>query len=359
MSVVAPPRQLGFADAIREALQHALETDPNVFVMGLGVPDPKGVFGTTLGLAERFGAQRVLDMPCSENAMTGVAIGAALVGRKPVMVHQRLDFALLAVEQIVNQAAKWSYMFGGQASVPLVIRLIVGRGWGQGAQHSQSLHSWFAHIPGLRVVMPTTPADAKGLLLAAIDDPNPVIFIEHRWLHGTVGPVCEQPARVPLGCAKLMREGDDLSIVSASYGTLEALRAAEVLAGLGVEAEVVDLRSIRPLDEETVLASVKKTGRLLAFDLGWRECGLAAEIVALVTEQAFAHLHSAPRRLTLPPGPTPAAPRLACHYYPRHVDIVEAACGMVGKAELACGVRERDEGDLLLDVPDPSFRGPF
>src|ERR1700712_4498681 len=177
-------RQRKFFEAVNEALDQCMTADPNVYVMGLGVPDPKGIFGTTLGLQAKHGAQRVMDMPTSENGMTGVAIGSALVGMRPVMVHQRFDFALLALEQIVNQAAKWSYLFAGQR-VPITIRLIVGRGWGQGPQHSQSLHAWLAHVPGLKVAMPATPSDAKGLLVAAIEDNNPVVVIEHRWLHQT------------------------------------------------------------------------------------------------------------------------------------------------------------------------------
>ncbi|HEY9765762.1 MAG TPA: alpha-ketoacid dehydrogenase subunit beta, partial [Chroococcales cyanobacterium] len=218
-------RELTYSQAINEALDQALERDPSVYLIGEGVPDPKGIFGTTLGLQEKFGSARVMDMPLSENGMTGVAVGSALMGLRPVMVHQRLDFALLALDQIVNHAAKWHYMFAGQQSVPLVIRLILGRGWGQGPQHSQSLHSWFAHIPGLKVVMPTTPHDAKGLLMKSIEDDNPVIFIEHRWLHDIKGEVPTEPYGVALGSCRVAREGKDLTIVSASYMTLEALKA--------------------------------------------------------------------------------------------------------------------------------------
>ncbi|MBI1870547.1 MAG: alpha-ketoacid dehydrogenase subunit beta [Chlamydiae bacterium] len=180
------PRELKFFEAIREATTLCMESNPSVYIMGLGVPDPKGIFGTTSGLQEKFGNGRVMDMPVSENGMTGVAIGSALVGMRPILTHQRIDFAMLAMEPMVNQAAKWHYMFGGEAHVPLVVRLIIGRGWGQGPQHSQSLQSWFAHVPGLKVVMPVTPYDAKGLLISSIEDNNPVIFIEHRWLHNIV-----------------------------------------------------------------------------------------------------------------------------------------------------------------------------
>ena len=223
----AAPRTLTFVQAVNEALHTAMAHDPAVICFGLGVDDPKAIFGTTTGLKDRFGSERVWDMPTSENAMTGIAIGAALQGIRPVMVHQRLDFFLLAMDQLVNNAAKWHYMFGGQRSVPLTIRLILGRGWGQGPTHSQSLHAWFSHVPGLKVVMPTTPADAKDLLLASIADPNPVIFLEHRWLHNRVGPVPAGDVRVPLGKARILREGRDVSIVAVSYMVIEALHAVE------------------------------------------------------------------------------------------------------------------------------------
>jgi len=261
-------RQLKFFQALNEAIDLCMAMDPVVYVMGLGVPDPKGIFGTTLGLQQKYGSQRVMDMPTAENGMTGVAIGSALVGMRPILTHQRIDFALLAIEQMVNQAAKWHYMFGGQMRIPLVMRMIVGRGWGQGPQHSQSLQAWFAHVPGLKVVMPTTPYDAKGLLIASIEDNNPVVFIEHRWLYNITGHVPEGVYRVPLGRARVIRAGDDLTIAATSYMTLEALRAAEILAEDGVRAEIVDIRTLKPLDEGTILESVRKTGHLIVADAG-------------------------------------------------------------------------------------------
>ena len=218
-----------YSESINEALFTAMEMDKSVICYGLGVPDPKGVFGTTIGLQEKFGEERVFDMPTSENAMTGVAIGASLNGIRPVIIHQRLDFFLLAMDQLVNNAAKWHYMFGGESSVPITIRLIVGRGWGQGPTHSQNLQAIFAHIPGLKVVMPVTAADAKGLLLSSIFDNNPVIFLEHRWLHNLEGDVPEGDYRVPIGRALQMNKGSDITIVSYSYMTIEALHAIEIL----------------------------------------------------------------------------------------------------------------------------------
>ena len=221
------PRQLKFYEAIREATDQKMAQDPNIYLMGLGVPDPKGIFGTTSGLAEKYGPNRVMDMPTSENAMTGIAIGSAILGMRPIMTHQRVDFFILALDQLINNAAKWHYMFGGQMKVPLVIRLIIGRGWGQGPQHSQSLHSFFAHVPGLKVVMPSTPQDAKGLLISAIEDDNPVVYLEHRWLHNTFGEVSPDPTPIPIGKAKIVRPGTDITIVAASHMVLEALAAIQ------------------------------------------------------------------------------------------------------------------------------------
>ena len=349
-------RELKFYQAINEAIDTCMAGDPSVYVMGLGTPDPKGVFGTTLGLAQKYGAERVMDIPTSENGMTGVAIGSALVGMRPIIVHQRIDFALLSIEQIVNQAAKWHYMFGGQMQVPLVIRMIIGRGWGQGPQHSQSLQAWFAHVPGLKVVMPSTPYDAKGLLISSIEDNSPVVFIEHRWLYNIAGNVPEGSYRVPLGQARVVREGQDLTIVSTSYMTLEAMRAAEILAKDGLEAEVLDVRTLSPLDDATILDSVRRTGRLLVADTGWKSVGFGAEIVARIAEEAFSSLKAPPRRVALPDCPTPTTPALADHYYPRAINIVHTAKSMLGL---------NGEEPLLLpsttplDVPDMSFTGPF
>ena len=350
-------RDLKFLQAINEAIDLCMAEDPAVYIMGLGVPDPKGVFGSTLGLQPKYGTRRVMDMPLSENGMTGVAIGSALVGMRPIMTHHRIDFGLLAMEQIVNQAANWHYMFGGQMSIPLVIRMIIGRGWGQGAQHSQSLQAWFAHVPGLKVVMPTTPYDAKGLLIASIEDNNPVIFIEHRWLYNVTGHVPEGVYRVPLGRATVVREGNDLTIAATSYMTLEALRAADMLAGDGVQAEVVDIRTLKPLDDAVILASVRKTGRLIVADTGWKTGGFGAEIVARVVEEALGDLKSPPRRVARPDCPSPTTRALANHYYPRAVHIVHTAKGMLG---LSIDDSLLDTTTSVpLDVPDASFTGPF
>lgn len=351
-------RQLKFFEALREALDLCLEKDPSVYLMGLGVPDPKGIFGTTIGLQKKYGADRVMDMPVSENGMTGVALGSSLIGMRPVMVHQRLDFALLAMDPIVNQAANWHYMFAAQSPIPMVIRLIVGRGWGQGPQHSQSLQAWFAHIPGLKVVMPASPHDAKGLLISSIEDNNPVIFIEHRWLHNTFGDVPEGIYRVPLGQARIARSGKDITIVAMSYMVVEALRAAELLAKSGVEAEVIDIRSLKPLDKNTILNSIRKTGRLIVADTAWKTGGFAGEILAIASEEAFAELKCAPQRITLPDCPTPTSPALSQHYYPGVADFIDMSLDMLGIPKEKFPIK-MPASDTPADIPDSHFTGPF
>ena len=349
-------RQLTFVQALNEALDLSMARDSKVIVMGLGASDPVAVFGSTAGLAAKYGPRRVLDTPVAENAMTGVAVGAALRGLRPVMSHIRLEFALVAIDQIVNQAAKWHYMFGGRASVPLVIRMIVGRGWGQGPQHSQSLQSWFAHVPGLKVVMPATPHDAKGLLITAIEDDNPVVFIEHRWLHSVRGPVPEGLYRVPIGPPNVLRPGRHVTVVATSYMTLEAVRAADALAPEGIELEVVDVRTLNPFDETLVLESVRKTGRLVVADTGWRSVGFAAEVIARVVERSLGDLKAPPVRITLPDVPTPTTRALANYYYPLVSDITAASRRLLGLPP-----RSAPEvmPDAFLDVPDASFAGPF
>jgi pyruvate/2-oxoglutarate/acetoin dehydrogenase E1 component len=352
------PRELSFAQAVLEATDQCMAEDPSVYIMGLGVTDPKGLFGTTLGLKDKHGAKRVLDMPVAENGMTGIAIGSALAGMRPIMTHQRVDFMLLALDQIINNAAKWHYMFGGKMKVPLVIRLLIGRGWGQGPQHSQSLQAMFAHVPGLKVVMPTTPHDAKGLLIAAIRDDNPIIYIEHRWLHNIFGQVPKEVYEVPIGKAKLVRQGNDVTIVSLSYMTLEAMKAAEILERDGIDAEIIDLRSLKPLDEESIITSVEKTGRLIVVDSSWKSFGAPSEIITLVVEKIFKSLKSAPRRITLPDLPTPTSPALTRYYYPRAITIINTVrktLGLDEKTEAALDI----EQVLPLDVPDQTFRGPF
>lgn len=350
-------RSITYAEAINEALFEAMEMDPRAICFGLGVDDPKAIFGTTKGLSERFGAERVFDMPTSEAAMTGVAIGASLNGIRPIMVHQRLDFFLLAMDQLVNNAAKWHYMFGGQKSVPITIRLILGRGWGQGPTHSQSLHAWFSHIPGLKVVMPTTPQDAKGLLLSAIFDDNPVLVMEHRWLHNTVGPVDEGDSRTPIGQASIVRDGADITVAAMGYMTVEALHAVDFLRENGIRAELLDLRTISPLDWDAIYRSVEKTGRLLVLDTGAETGSVAGEIVARVSMDCWTALKQAPRRIAMPDIPEPTSYGLTKGFHPRAEDIAAVIGQMLG-AELPVS-QLAEQREHPHDVPGDWFKGPF
>ena len=346
-----------FAQAIRDGLAVALAADPGVICFGLGVDDPKGVFGTTLNLHKEFGRERVFDMPTSESAMTGVAIGAAINGLRPVMTHQRLDFALLSMDQLVNNAAKWHFMFGGHRAVPLTIRMIMGRGWGQGPTHSQNLQAWFGHVPGLKVVMPASAADAKGLLLASIFDDNPVVFLEHRWLHDLKGEVPDGDYRVPLGKANKVREGNEVSVVSTSYMTIEALHAVDHLVGQGVAIDLIDLRSVRPIDWPTIEASVRKTGRLLALDTGFTTGGVAGEIVAHIVSTCWKDLRSAPRRLAMPDIPESTSPALTKGYHVRAEQVAQAIAELVGKKLETQSLAEQRKHPH--DVPGDWFTGPF
>lgn len=358
MSDTSRMRQLTGAEAIREATAICLQRDPRVFVIGLGAPDPKGIFGTTSGLVQKFGPDRVMDAPLAENALTGLVIGAALGGMRPVLTHQRVDFALLSLEQIVNQAAKWFYMFDGKAgTVPIVIRMIVGRGWGQGPQHAQSLYSWFAHVPGLRVVVPSSPSDSKGLLIASVEDNNPVVFLEHRWLHGMKGPVPEGYYKTPLGQCLLARTGADVTVVADGHMVIEALRAAEFAStSAGIEAEVIDVRTLNPLDFDTIEKSVLKTGRLIVADDDARHCGFAGEVVARVVESGLA-LRSAPIRVTHPDCPSPSAASLAAAFYPTARELFAAITKSVGRG--ADKLDSFPARGVPSDVPNLNFPGPF
>jgi pyruvate/2-oxoglutarate/acetoin dehydrogenase E1 component len=350
-------RQIKFFEAINEAMHIAMEMDSSVICYGLGVNDPKAIFGTTSNLQSVFGASRVFDMPTSENAMTGVAIGASLNGIKPVMVHQRLDFFLLAMDQLVNAAAKWHYMFGNQISVPITIRLILGRGWGQGPTHSQNLQAWFAHIPGLKVVMPTTPESAKGLLLASIFDPNPVVFLEHRWLHNSIGTVPEGDIRYAIGPIRTARFGTDFTIVASSYMVVEALHAAKYLETEGIECEVVDLNTVNPIDWEGIYSSVEKTGRLIALDTGYATCSISAEIIARVSMNRMSKLKCAPVRLAMPDIPEPTSFGLTIGFFIRAAEIASTAMNMLGKDGNRARLSLREP--IPHDIPGAWFTGPF
>jgi pyruvate dehydrogenase E1 component beta subunit len=315
-------RKLDFASAMREALDQALNQDNKVFVMGQGVDDPSGMFGATLDLHKKHGYSRVFDTPLSENALTGIAVGAAVTGMRPVYFHNRPDFLLIAMDQIANHAAKISYMFGGKLKVPLVIVATIGRGWGSASQHSQSLHGLFMHIPGLKLVMPATAYDAKGLLITSIADNNPVIFIVHRWLYKHTGYVPDYIYSVPFGKGVVKRQGKDVTIIGISYMLIEALRAAEELKKDGIDAEVIDLKTLKPLDEDIILESVKKTGRLIIADTDWKTGGASAEISAIVAEKGLGYLKSPIKRIAWEDIPTPSSHILEEAFYPNVETII-------------------------------------
>lgn len=326
-------RTLTYAQAIREAHAQLLARDPRVFVIGQGLWSP-WYAGTSLeNLDREFGRDRLLDSPVSENAVTGMAIGAALTGLRPIVFHPRMDFMLLAVDPLVNQAANWSYLFCGRANVPLVVRAVINRGGEQGAQHSQALHAFFMHVPGLKVVMPATPADAKGLLIAAMEDPNPVVYIDDRWLYAERGHVPEEMAPAPIGKAAVRRAGRDVTLVGISWMAAQALEAAQQLAGEGIDAEVIDLRSLKPWDREAVFESAVKTGRVVVADPGWRTVGASAEISAAISEEVFHALRAPVERVALPDVPAPTGRVEEGAYYPGAAEIAAAARRAHGRVE--------------------------
>jgi acetoin:2,6-dichlorophenolindophenol oxidoreductase subunit beta len=308
-------RKLSYSLAINEALKQLMEKDDSVFVLGQGVKSPWYVGNTCKDLIKLFGEERVIDTPISENAMTGAAVGASLNGMKPIIMHPRVDFALYAFDPIINQAANWYYMNGGKASAQVVFWLVVNRGGEQAAQHSQSLHSLFTHIPGLKVISPSTAYDVKGLLTAAINDPNPVVFIDDRWLYGEEDEVPNEQYEIPIGKAIVRSEGSDVTIVSSSYLMKESSKAAIELEKKGISVELIDLRTLKPLDEETIINSVTKTGRLVLVDGSWKFNSITAEISAIINEKCFGRLKVPVCRINLPDAPAPASRTLETEYY--------------------------------------------
>ena len=320
----AEGRVLAYPKAVNEALDIALGRDERVFVMGQGVDDPSAMFGCTRGLKEKHGGSRVFDTPVAEESMMGVATGAAMNGMRPVYMHNRPDFILLAMNQLVNHASKMHYMDNGKTTVPMVVWAAIGRGWGSGAQHSQAIQGLLLGVPGLKIVMPSTPHDAKGLLLSAIADPNPVLVFEHRWLMKKDGVVPEAHYAIPLGKGVYRRRGAHLTIAGASHAIELAQQAATKAAAQGIDCEVIDLRTVKPLDEAILEESVAKTGRLLVVDTSWMMGGVCAEIGCLAAEKWFRHLKAPVRRIGLPDVPSPAGYALEQHYYPS-VDRMVAA----------------------------------
>ncbi len=316
-----------YGTAILAAFEYLLENYPEVFVIGQGLWSPWYVGNSMTDLDKRFGTKRIIDTPVSESACTGAAVGASLAGMKPIVVHPRMDFMLYAMDAIVNQAAKWSHMVGGQAHPGVTIRGIINRGGEQGAQHSQALHAWFAHIPGLRVVMPSTVADARDLLIASVLSPDPVVYIDDRWLYDQTDdlePIVELD--LTREGPRVLALGNDMTIVGSSYATYLSMQTREMLAADGHSAEVVDLRVLNPFQPEVVVQSVKKTGRLLVVDGGWRTCGLSAEVLASVVEGIPpGTLIRPPLRVTLPDAPAPTSRNLESLYYPDVSRVLTAA----------------------------------
>lgn len=349
----APTRMLRYVDALCEAVEQEMARDEKVFVFGLDVDDHKAIQGSTKGLLQRFGADRVFTTPLSEDAMTGVAIGAAIAGFRPIHVHIRMDFLMLCMNQLVNMAAKAHYMYGGAIKVPLTVRCMIGKSWGQGAQHSQGLHSMLMHVPGLKIVAPSNAYDAKGCLTAAIRDNNPVVFVEHRLLYGSEAPVPEGSYTVEFGKARTHSDGGDIAIVGISNMLLECLRAQELLAEVGIKSTVIDPISLVPLDIDTIIAAARRTGHLLVVDNAWTNCGASAEILAQVAE-ATSGEGVRVSRMGFAPTTCPTTPVLEREFYPNPVTIAERAYQML---------RKRDDWR-----PDPAraelahqmnFHGPF
>jgi acetoin:2,6-dichlorophenolindophenol oxidoreductase subunit beta len=334
----------------------AMEKNKDLITFGLGINDPKRIFGTTKGLLERFGKERVFEVPTSENTMTGVQVGLALTGIPSVVTHQRLDFFLLAMDQLVNSAAKWNFMFGGKQSIPIVIRLIIGKGWGQGPTHSQALHAWFSHIPGLKVIAPSTPKDAKELLLASIEDPNPIIFIEHRWLHESIGEVPNGYLIGDIGKVNTVNEGDDVTVIGSSFLTAKLTNLMEHLKKSGIEGDLIDLRSYSPLDWDSIYKSVIKTGRLIVFDYGNSTGSIAGEIIARVAENCHHALKAPPVRFAVEDLPEGSSPAYTNGLYFKDQDMIDAIIRTSGKTSLE---KIQIKTDLPHDVPGPEFKGPF
>jgi len=346
-------RKISYCDALTEAMRQEMARDPHVFVYGIGVPDHKRIFGSTRGLVEEFGLERCFDTPLSEDAMTGFGLGAAINGMRPIHVHARIDFMLLAMNQLTNIMSSYHYATGGKLCVPMVIRVIIGRGWGQSFQHSKTMHSIFAHIPGIKVVMPTTPYDVKGMMIEAIRDDNPVLFIEHRWLYYAEDQVPEEPYTVPFGVGNILRKGTDITLVATSWMNVEALRAADVLDNKhNIHVEVVDPRSILPLDEKIIVDSVLKTGRCLIADYDWLHCGFSAEVAARVSKACFGQLKSPVERIGFAFAPCPSARPLENRYYPDSVTIIR-------KVEEMLGLPKADILDQEFYSYEKKFKGPY
>ena len=344
------------SEVINLTLEKLMKKNKNIVCFGLGVDDPKSIFNTTKNLQKKFGKNRVFDTPASENAMTGIGIGMSLNGKIPIMVHQRLDFFLLAMDQLVNNASKWNIMFGGKNRVPITIRLIIGRGWGQGPTHSQNLQSWFAHVPGLKVVAPSFPSTMKNLLIDSILDPDPVIIIEHRWIHNIEEKLNISSHKKQLGKVNLLNKGEDITLISSSYSTIEILKIYETLKKNNVSFDHIDLLSIKPLDMKAIYRSVKKTGKLLVLDNSSHSfCSVSSEIVSQLTIINPKVFIKKPLILNLPEIPSPSSFYLTKKFYKSEEDLLKSIEKILNKKLK----RYLKKNLLPHDVPDQNFTGPF
>jgi pyruvate dehydrogenase E1 component beta subunit len=344
-----------FAEQVNAAQMRAMYDDAGMICMGLGIDDPKGIFGTTFGLADEFGSRRVFDVPTAENGMTGVGIGAAQAGTRVLMTHQRMDFFLLAMDQLVNNAAKWHYMFNGQMQVPLTIRLIVGRGWGQGPTHAQNLQSWFAHIPGLNVVIPSKTDAVGQQLYQAIMDDNPTIFVEHRWLHNQACELTEVKAfSDAYDPVRIHRSGSDITLVSNGYMVLETLRAADHLRRYGSSCEVIETVGLDTSKWDPIYESVNRTGRLLVCESAHSKFSVSSEVISSCTEHCFGALKCAPGRIGLPMYPEPTSFGMTKVFYNTASDVVLAVQKICNQS-----IPDLSLLDEPHDVPGHWFRGPF
>ncbi len=352
-------RIINASEAINEATIMAMKKDKKVFVIGEGVNDPKEIFGTTKNLKKIFSSNRVVETPISENAMTGLCIGSALMGLKPIQIHQRVDFALLAIEQIVNNCAKAFFVSNSKHTVPFVIRMIIGRGWGQGPMHSQILDSLFAQVPGLKVIMPTFPKDFKGMMLSAIRDKNPVIILEHRWLHNIKGKVDKKYYYQSINKINKISNGKDLTIVANGYNLLEVIEIKKILIENNISIDLFDLNVIQPLDTRSIVKSAKKTGRVLVIDSGFKNLGIGSEIISRISETCMEKLKSKPVRLGLPFIPTPSSRFLANTYYLNKKTILSSILDILNKNKIKNNLLKKIKTNIPVDVPDLNFKGPF
>lgn len=358
-----PTKKMTMSEAISLATTQAMENDNDIFVIGEGVTDPKAIFGTTSGLIDKFGIERVIESPIAENGLMGFCIGSALSGMRPLLIHQRIEFALLSMEQIINNAAKMHYVSSGKHKVPVVIRAIVGRGWGQGPAHSQSLETLFAYIPGLRVVMPAFANDAKAMMITALSEDTPTIFIEHRWCHYVTGDVDLEAQKTFLDGPKIIKKGKDITIVASSYMLYETIIASEIADDFGISIEILDLRVLKPLKLEEIVKSVSKTKRLICVDTGFKQYGIGAEISASISEMKFNELIKPVVRLGLPDRPTPSSRALAADYYPTGENIIIEVGKIMDfskeKTQKMVNSLNEKKPDIKADVPNPLFKGPF